>query len=196
MSEKKTGAWQEHIKPIVVLTVICLVISFALSATNSITLPIIEARKAEEAAAARRVVLADADGFEDVTASLDASAIEELRIVDAYEATNGAGYVVTVLSKGYGGDITVMVGLDAAGAVTGIQLTSHNETPGLGAKAAENDFLSQYTGKTAGALEAVKGAASNDSQIAAITGATISSKAVTLAVNNAAAAVTSLGGAQ
>lgn len=97
-----------------------------------------------------------------------------------------AGYAIKVGSKGYGGKIEMMVGISKEGKVEGIKILAHTETPGLGAKAPEPDFSNQYKGKSVDKpLEVVKGTASGDNEISAITGATITSKAVTKGVNDA-----------
>src|SRR3712207_8052036 len=79
----------------------------------------------------------------------------------------------------------MMVGITTDGKVSGIKILSHSETPGLGANAETPQFSGQYKDKPAKELEVVKGTASADNQIAAITGATITSKAVTKGVNEA-----------
>ena len=88
------------------------------------------------------------------------------------------GFSVEAKSGGFGGDVEVMVGYDAlTGEVIGVRVIAHSETPGLGAKAAEDSFLSQYKDQSG---EIVLG-----EDVDAISGATISSKAVTAAVNTA-----------
>ena len=77
-----------------------------------------------------------------------------------------------------------MTGLDEDGKITGLQILSIDETPGLGMNAKKESWLSQFTGKS-GTLSVVKGSASESEQIQAITSATITSKAVTSAVNSA-----------
>ncbi|WMJ80817.1 RnfABCDGE type electron transport complex subunit G [Clostridium sp. MB40-C1] len=99
---------------------------------------------------------------------------------------DGAGYAIKVGTKGYGGEILMMVGIGEDGKIGGIKILSHTETPGLGAKAPEPEFAKQYEKKSIDKpLEVVKGTASGDNQISAITGATITSKAVTDGVNHA-----------
>ena len=95
--------WNKVFKPIVVLCVICVVITGALAATNSVTAPIIAeaTRLAQEQA--RAELLPEADSFEKV----ENVAVEN--VSDVYAATNGAGYVITSTAKGYGGTMTVMV---------------------------------------------------------------------------------------
>ena len=97
------------------------------------------------------------------------------------------GYVVTVTSKeGYGGDIQFTVGFDMKGTVTGISMLSISETAGLGMKAKEKEFLDKYVGKSGGEFVVDKdnttGAAN---EIDAISGATVTTRAVTKGVNAA-----------
>jgi len=89
------------------------------------------------------------------------------------------GYAFRVYPKGYGGTIDMVVGIDLKGRVAGIKIISMNETPGLGMKASESNFLRQFMGKTSGSpLKAKK-------DIDAITGATITSQAVANGVKQA-----------
>jgi electron transport complex protein RnfG len=89
------------------------------------------------------------------------------------------GYAFRVYPKGYGGTIDMVVGIDLKGRVAGIKIISMNETPGLGMKASESKFLRQFMGKTfKSRLKAKK-------DIDAITGATITSQAVSDGVKQA-----------
>ena len=102
-------------------------------------------------------------------------------------ATKGGetiAYVVPGESKGYGGKIEMLVAVDPDGKVIDFTILKANETPGLGDKAGANDFRSRIQGKTAEALIVTKDP-SNKDNVQAMTGATISSKAVTLGVQNA-----------
>ena len=102
------------------------------------------------------------------------------------KGTEIAGYAIKVAPKGYGGPVEIMVGISTDGKVTGIKILSHTETPGLGANAPQPKFSDQYKDKpTKDKLEVVKTVPSKENQIQAITGATITSKAVTLGVNDA-----------
>lgn len=94
-------------------------------------------------------------------------------------------YVVPGHSKGYGGAITMLVAVTADGKVLDYSILTSNETPGLGDRAGQEPFKSQINGKNAAALTVVKDPA-NKENVQAMTGATISSRAVTLAVKNAA----------
>lgn len=165
MKDKK-----EIIIPAVALFVICLVSTFLLAITNSVTADKISAVKAEQADAARKLVCADAESFQlsengGADLALDASG-------------NVIGYAVTVTGKSYGGDIEVMVGLDMDGSVTGVEILTIDDTPGLGMNAKKESFRDQFSGKKAGDITVSK-TATLDTEIQAITGATITSTAVT-----------------
>ena len=113
-----------------------------------------------------------------------------------YEGTaegNTVGYVFTVSSAGYGGEIKLTVGINSDGAVTGLTILSINETPGLGMNAKKEAFISQFTGKS-GKLSVVKNKTPGDGEILAITSATITSKALTNAVNDALTLYTRVSG--
>ncbi len=112
-------------------------------------------------------------------------------ISSVYEATiDGqiAGYAFELIApEGYGGDIQLMAAIGADGLVKGIDVIKHAETPGLGAKADEPEFKSNFVDKPAAQLNVVKGDAANDNDIVSISGATITSRAVTNVVNDAIA---------
>lgn len=155
------------LKPALVLFVICLVTTALLALTNQFTAEKIDALEKQNIAETRKKVLSAAVSFEEINNTC-------ARGID--EANKIVGYVFTVAEKGYGGDIQVMVGV-SDGKVTGVSVLSHSETAGLGAKAAEAEFLKQYNG--------LSNNAEVGRNIDKITGATISSKAVTRAVNTA-----------
>ena len=91
------------------------------------------------------------------------------------------GYVVNVASKGYGGDIAIIVGVNTDKEITGVVISSHNETAGLGANAVKEDFRDQYKGKIYPVLS--KDEPGSDQAVDALTGATITSRAVTSGVD-------------
>ena len=95
------------------------------------------------------------------------------------------GWCLTVNSKGYGGIVSFIVGVTKDGTVKAINILSHSETPGLGAKSTEPEFYEQFNDKSTLPLKVVKGEASNPDEISAISGATITSNAVTSGVNAA-----------
>lgn len=102
---------------------------------------------------------------------------------------NLIGYVFSATSpSGYGGDIKVAIGVsNKTNKITGFTVLSHSETAGLGAKATEDEFKSQFIGKSANSINYTKNGASNDTEIDALSGATITSNAVCEAVDSALA---------
>ena len=164
--------WNKIFKPIVVLCAICIVITGALAATNSVTAPIIEAATIAAQEAARTELLPEATGFTPV------EGVSVENVSDIYASDNNVGTVITCAGKGYGGTITVMVAFNPDATIKQIKITEQAETAGLGSKiVSEASFQESFAGLPAAPFTV------ND--IDAITGATISSKAVTAAVNSA-----------
>ena len=158
------------ILPVVVLFCICLVVSAALAATNEITAPIISEAEAKAAEEARlQVMPAATDGFQPV----QAAGLPET-VAEVYRANNGAGFVFMLSTKGYGGEMKLICGIDADGKITACRTMSHGETPGLGSKTTESAFRDQFAGQD----ESLSG-------VSAITGATISSTAYIGAIRDA-----------
>src|SRR5699024_8445982 len=94
------------------------------------------------------------------------------------------GYTFKVLPRGYGGEITMLVGISVEGKVTGIEVVAHGETPGLGSHIGDADFKNQFQEKSVDEhLTVVKGGAAGEQDIEAISGATISSRAIVDGVN-------------
>ena len=166
--------WKRIWKPIVVLSVICVIVTGALAATNEVTAPIITQAKIEAENAARLAVLPDADGFTEVTG------ITVDGVSAVYTANNGVGAAITASAKGYGGDVVIMVGINADGNIEGITVTQQSETKGIGSNVVDNpEYLAQYSG-----LSAAEPLVLNE-DVDARTSATVSSTAVINAVNAA-----------
>lgn len=180
MSEKKqSGLWADILKPIVVLTSICIVVSALLAMTNGLTAPIIEQARQAAAIATRKALLPDATGFTELSTT-----VENVESVHADDG--GSGYVIVVTGTGYHGELPVTVALDAQGRLIGIHVDSSGETAGVGSKVGGEDFLAQYLGQT--------GATVSDG-VDTLSGATISSKGVTAAVKDAFSAYEEIKGA-
>ncbi len=168
------NAWNNFGKPIVVLGVICLVASLLLAMTNNVTDPIITENAIRTANATRQALLPEADSFSEVTLPEGAGGGN---VTEAYAADNGAGYVITAQAKGYGGQVPVMVAFGADGAIASVRFLDNSETPGLGQKVKDDAFQGQFSGMAAEAFTL--------DDIDAVTGATISSRAATTAINAA-----------
>ena len=108
---------------------------------------------------------------------------------------NIIGYAVQVAPKGYGGVVEVVVGVTADGNIQGIKVGNNTETPGLGKKSETPGFQEQFGGKTwESPIDVIKNSTPKDNEVAAISGATITSRAVTNGVNQALEAAKELFG--
>ena len=167
--------WNRVFKPIVLLSVICIVITGALAATNSVTPPIIQAATIAAQNAARAELLPEAEG-----AFTKVEGVEVENVSDIYTADNGSGTVITCAGKGYGGTVTVMVAFSPDNTIKQIKVTESSETKGIGTNVTENaEYWANYNGLSAAQSLAL------GSDVDAYTGATISSRAVNNAVNAA-----------
>ncbi|QUH20483.1 RnfABCDGE type electron transport complex subunit G [Alkaliphilus sp. B6464] len=160
-----------------ILLVITAVSAGLLSVVNDVTKVVIQEKAMEANLVYMKELLPDADEFKVV----ENPAIGDVEgVQEAYEALKGgstSGYVVKTLTKGYGGDVVMLTGINIDGTVAGIRVASQSETPGLGSKIAEVDFQSQFAGKSAAEELSV------GPDIQAISGATVSSKAAIAGVN-------------
>lgn len=171
------------------LLIISAVAALLLALTNSVTASTIAQRNEQANAEARKLVLESAQDFEEVKGvkTDNSKGVEVSEIYEAKDASgNTVGYTLKVLPSGYGGTIELMVGIDSAkGQVSGINVVSNSETAGLGAKSTDPEFSDQYKGKPLEELSVLKNGTPGDTEIKAISGATITSTAVTNGVDAA-----------
>ena len=186
------------VKNTLILTAITVVSGLLLGIVYGITKePIAEAQENTKQEAYRSV-LSDASSFEtmeDFDAADAASILEENgyssdEITEVAEGIDDSGetvgYVVNVMShEAYDGDLEVSVGIAADGTVKGIEMLSISETAGLGMKADEAEFKDQFKDKNVEKFTYTKSGESGDDKIDAISGATITTSAVTNAVDSA-----------
>ena len=180
------------IKNTIILTIITLVAGIGLGFVYEITKEPIAQAEDKAKKEAWQAVFPDADlnSFEavEVDEKVAAQVIKDLGIkgsVDEVCKVGEDGYVVTTTDKeGYGGDIQITVGITADGTVNGVSILTINETAGLGMRAKEPVFYEQYQGKQAEKFVVSKDGG-NGEPIDALSGATITSRAVTGAVNAA-----------
>lgn len=178
------------IKDSLILFAITLISGLLLGAVYQITKEPIAAQKAKAKQEACVAVFASADQFvadETVTQQLSYGDGEITEIMNALDA-NGSklGVVMTVTShQGYGGDITFLIGIQNDGTVNGISITEISETAGLGMKAKEPAFYGQFANRKVDAFVYTKNGAATENEIDAISSATITTRAVTNAVNGA-----------
>lgn len=157
-----------------ILSLITIVAGLALSLVNTVTEGPIAQQRLLASNASRIAVFPDATGFEEQTLE------EGSKLDSVYAATKDGqtvGYVLQTTVTGYGGPIEVVLGIDNSGAITGISVggSSFAETAGLGTRTRDPEFTSQFVGLAA--------APKLKENIDGISGATISSSAVTSGAN-------------
>lgn len=186
------------IKDALALTLITLVAGVALGGVYEITKDPIARQEAQAKAEAYEQVFTDAAAFEEVKMDdtliqtirdqLDqegykAQSIEEImRAEDQSGETLGYAFTV-VTSEGYGGDIQFSMGVQNDGTLNGISILSIGETAGLGMNADTPAFKDQFVGKQVEKLQYTKNGATQDDEINAISGATVTTNAMTNGVN-------------
>lgn len=192
--EKVQIDWKVVFKLGFILLLISGVAACCLALTNYVTAGTIEEMNIQANTVARQEVLPEATDFEEVPAEDVVKVATEIgmekpeELLEIYAGKNGSevvGYTVkTGPGSGFSGEVQVLTGISTDGVITGITIIKHNETPGLGALAT-GEWNDQFTGKSAAEeLVVVKGTAKEGSnEIQAITGSTITSKAVTEGVN-------------
>ena len=177
---KKKFNIKDILFPTIALFLIAGVCTFILALTNSLTTGKILENAEKTKIETRKMVCPTADSFsEDKTVTVDS---QQYTYNEALSQTGEIiGYVFTASDKGYGGAVTVMTGMDVDGKITGVQTIEINETAGLGMNAKKESFRGQYKGKTG--PYTVSKDATTETEINALSGATITSNALTNAVN-------------
>lgn len=184
------------VKDAMILFAFTVVLGLLLGIVNEITKEPIAKVNYEIEQNAYREVFKDADSFEAVESftAKDAAKIiakseytaDEITDVNAAKDKDGniLGYVINVTShEGSQADISLSVGIRMDGTLNGYSITSISETPGLGMLVKEKPFYSQFENKAEESYNVVKSTPVADNEIESVTGATISSRAVTNAVN-------------
>lgn len=155
MTENKT---KMSLRGPLVLLLICLCVTLLLALTHNLTAPFIAEARERTAVETRAGVCPEADRF----AEAEVPAVEGLDSVYlAYAGDAVCGTVFTARSQGFGGEMTVVCGMDEEGRLTGCRITRHSETPGLGTKVADEAYLANYAGAgrdEAAAMDGVTGA--------------------------------------
>jgi len=192
---------RDYIKLAGTLLIVCAVAAALLGYTNEITYDRIQEQLVKASDEARKAVLPDADSFE----KLDDSTFSAMKsngkydlVTEIYTAKTGSdviGYAIKVAPKGYGGAVEVVAGVTVDGTINGIKVGNNNETPGLGKNSATPKFQEQFNGKTwASPITVIKSGTPKDNEIAALSGATITSRAVANGVSQALEAAKELSG--
>ena len=178
MAEKNSPS---IVKLAILLMVICAVTSAIQGGVNYITKDRIAEITAQKTADAYAEVLPTSGEYTEVAYTGDIATVDTV-------ATCAEGTIVQMTVSGAQSMVTLVVGVDNDGAVTGVSIVDHGETPGLGALATEADWRAQFVGQTAGMGLTKKGG-----DIEALTGATITSQAVVDAANVAIEVAATMG---
>jgi electron transport complex protein RnfG len=166
--------------PTISLFLICLVVTALLAVTNSVTAEKIAANEAESKQESMFSVVPGAVSFSEQ--------VENVLYLAEDASGNLIGYAISTAAAGYGGQVKVMTGIDCTGVILGVDVFyNDDETPGLGKNTSNESFRDQYKGLTS--LEDIivskDNTIGNAQTVDAVTSATISSRAVTTAVNAA-----------
>ena len=171
----KSSTWESTIKPVVVLSVISLVVSLLLAIVNSMTAPVIEANEKATTLAAYVDVMptvSDATTLEEVTGYTTAN------VSGVVKAEDGSVAIKAGESGFDGGILTVIMGFDSTGKVTGMWVDASTQTSGIGSNVAKADYLAQFDG-----MDGTQNIVMNQ-DFDAYSGATISSTALFAAIND------------
>ena len=171
----KSSTWENTIKPVVVLSVISLVVSLLLAIVNSMTAPVIEANEKATTLAAYVDVMptvSDATTLEEVTGYTTAN------VSGVVKAEDGSVAIKAGESGFDGGILTVIMGFDSTGKVTGMWIDASTQTSGIGSNVAKADYLAQFDG-----MDGTQNIVMNQ-DFDAYSGATISSTALFAAIND------------
>lgn len=189
--QKKVPKKSTIIKDAIALFVITLIAGLLLGLVNQVTKEPIAASELAAKNAAYQKVFSEGKTFEEeeaLTKKLETVSFSGAEITEVLAAKDGEGntlgYVMSLVAKeGYGGDISFAIGVKNDGIMTGLSVLSHSETAGLGANCTKEEFQTQFVGLVGPEIQYSKTGKNNKNEFDAISGATITSKALTVAVN-------------
>ena len=165
--------------PTISLFLICVIVTAALALTNNVTADKIAENELESKNQSMMNVCPGAVDFEEI--------IPDILYQGKDESGTPLGYAISTATQGYGGQVKVMTGIQD-GEIIGVDVFyNDDETPGLGKNTSNESFRGQYKGLTTDSPISVSKDSSDGQTVDAVTSATISSRAVTKAVNEAVA---------
>jgi electron transport complex protein RnfG len=181
-------------QPALLLTVLCLIVTLLLAATYEITKAPIARQQEEAELLQKQTIFPDGKEFTGISVSDAQQKDMNAKKMDVSEASTAKdsagkviGYVFVTSSRGYAGNVVATTGIDTKGHVILVSAAAADDTPGLGKRVEETGFLSQFSGIDTKTLTSVS-AGSDTQKIDSISGATISSRAASNAVNKAMSA--------
>ena len=182
-------------RPVLVIAIITLLAGLALGGVYKLTEENIKEQQRRKAWESYRAVVPQAESFEevpsDVYGQIYGTSFGRATINEAVVGMDANGKIVgyaisATSSEGYDGNITISVGISPQGVVNSIEFTELHETPGKGMLAADPEFKNQFSGRNVSSFKLITGGgAASDNGIDAISGSTVSSKAIVNAVNAA-----------
>ena len=190
--EKKNNTQKSTIlKDAFALFLITLIAGALLGLVNQITKEPIAASELKAKQEAYQIVFPESKEFveeETLTKATESTTMEGTEIAEVLVVKNDSGevtgYVMSLVAKeGYGGDISFTIGVGIDGVMTGMSVLSHSETAGLGANCTTEEFQQQFVGLKGTEIAYSKTGKSAENEIDAISGATITTKAITNAIN-------------
>ncbi|MEI8198996.1 MAG: RnfABCDGE type electron transport complex subunit G [Eubacteriales bacterium] len=178
-------------QPALLLTVLCLIVTLMLAATYEITKDPIARQQQEAALMQKQEIFPEGKEFSNIVlseAQIEAMAAKDIAAAEISAARdaggNVIGYVFVTSSRGYAGNVVATTGIDTQGKVIMVRATAADDTPGLGKRVEEKGFQAQFSNLDTKVLTSVS-AGSGTHKIDSISGATISSRAASSAVNKA-----------
>ena len=178
-------------QPALLLTVLCLVVTLLLAATYEMTKDPIARQQQEAALLQKQNIFPEGKEFAGIVlsdAQIEDMAAQKIAVEEVSTAKNDSGdvigYVFVTSSRGYAGSVVATTGIDTEGNIIMVSATAADDTPGLGKRVEEKEFLSQFSGLDTKIPTSVSGG-TDTQKIDGISGATISSKAASAAVNQA-----------
>ncbi|MGN1182843.1 MAG: RnfABCDGE type electron transport complex subunit G [Faecalibacillus sp.] len=186
------------LKDALILFIITVISGCLLGAVYDMTKEPIAIQQEETKLNAYRKVMKEADEFKEdydkvvkessskLTGDYGSNGIEITNALGAYKNSELIGYIIQVIDKdGFGGEIEITVGINKEKMITGVEILSIDETVGLGMNAKKEEFRNQYLGKKVDQFKVVKTGSQSDDEIDSLSGATITSKAMTNGINGA-----------
>jgi len=178
-------------QPALLLTVLCLITTLLLAATYELTKAPITRQQEQAALEQKQQIFPDGKEFAPVIlseAQTQAMAAKDSSVLEVSTATDASGkilgYVFVTGSRGYAGNIAATTGIDTQGRIIMVSALAPDDTPGLGKRVEEKGFLSQFAKLDSKVMTSVSNG-SGTQKIDSISGATISSRAASSAVNKA-----------
>jgi len=178
-------------QPALLLAVLCLTVTLLLAATNELTKGPIAKQAAEASYENKLAIFPEAASFEEIALTTDLvsqMSEKDISVLEVSRAVgsdgSGLGYVLVTASRGYAGNVVTTVGIGSDGKVIMVNAAAADDTPGLGKRVEEKSFTDQFTGLDTNTETSVNGDGET-TKIDAISGATISSKGASYAINKA-----------